>query len=57
MVKQQTLTSVKIESELFEEFRILSIKLKTSFKDLAEKAVHRYVNDEEFRRDMNNYRY
>lgn len=57
MAKQQTLTSVKIESELFEEFRILSIKLKTSFKDLAEKAVHRYVNDENFRRDMNNYRY
>jgi hypothetical protein len=50
------LTSVKIDKELFEEFKIAAIKMKFSFQKLSERAVHLYLTDEEFRKMIHNHK-
>ena len=52
--KDMTLTSVKIEKELFQEFKVDCVKRKFSFQKLAERCIHSYLNDEEFRRMITN---
>lgn len=54
MVKNQTLTSVKIDSDLFEEFKISCIKHKFSFQKLSERAIYLYLSDEAFRKNIHN---
>ncbi len=54
MSKNQTLTSVKLDSELFDEFKMLSIKTKMTWQKLAERAMYNYVIDEEFRNKIHN---
>lgn len=51
-VKQ--LTSVKLDPEIFEKFKINAIKQKITFQKLAERAIYLYSDDEEFRRKINN---
>jgi hypothetical protein len=48
--KNQQLTSVKVDKDLFEEFKINSIKLKFSFQKLSERAMFLYNTDPEFRK-------
>ena len=43
-----TLTSVKIQSDLFEDFRVECVKRKFSFQKLADRAIHLYLTNEEF---------
>jgi hypothetical protein len=50
------LTSVKIDKELFEEFKINTIKYKFSFQKLSERAVHLYNTDPEFRKMIHNHK-
>lgn len=50
------LTSVKIEKELFEEFKIACVKMKFSFQKLSERAVHLYLTNEEFRKMIHNHK-
>jgi hypothetical protein len=50
MSKNQQLTSVKLDKDIFEKFRINTIKLKFSFQKLAERAIHLYNEDPEFRK-------
>ncbi len=45
-----TLTSVKIQSDLFEDFRVECVKRKFSFQKLADRAIHLYLTNEEFRK-------
>lgn len=52
--KNQTLTSVKIDKDLFEEFRINAIKMKFSFQKLSERAMYLYNTDLEFRKMIHN---
>ncbi len=52
--QQRTLTSVRIDSALFEEFKINSIKYKQPFQALCEKAVYLFIHDEEFRKKIIN---
>lgn len=54
MNKDMTLTSVKIEKDLFQKFRIECVRNKFSFQKLAERCIHQYLNDEEFRRMITN---
>jgi hypothetical protein len=51
----QTLTSVKIDKDLFEQFRVECIKRKFSFQKLAERTMHLYITDENFRKQIHNY--
>ena len=53
--KDMTLTSVKIHSDLFEEFKIECVRKKFSFQKLADRAVHLYLTDEDFRKRVHNH--
>jgi hypothetical protein len=53
--KEMTLTSVKIKSDLFDEFKIECVKRKFSFQKLADRAIHLYLTDEDFRKQINNH--
>jgi len=46
----QQLTSVKVDKDLFEEFKINSIKMKFSLQKLSERAMFLYNTDPEFRK-------
>jgi hypothetical protein len=50
----KTLTSVKIQSDLFQEFKIECVKRKFSFQKLADRAIYLYLTDESFRKQINN---
>lgn len=53
--KDMTLTSVKIKSELFEDFKVECVRRKFSFQKLSDRAIHLYLTDEEFRKKINNH--
>ena len=53
--KDMTLTSVKVKSDLFENFKIECVKRKFSFQKLADRAIHLYLTNDEFRRTINNH--
>lgn len=52
--KNQTLTSVKVQTPLFEEFKIECVKRKFSFQKLADRALFLYLTDESFRKQITN---
>ena len=52
--KDMTLTSVKIKSDLFENFKIECVKRKFSFQKLADRAIYLYLTDEDFRKAITN---
>ena len=49
------LTSVKIDPQLWDLFKIECIKRKFSFQKLSERAIDLYMKDEEFRRKVTNH--
>ena len=53
--KEKTLTSVKIQSDLFQDFKIECVKRKFSFQKLADRAIHLYLTDDEFRKEIHNH--
>lgn len=53
--KDKTLTSVKIQSDLFQDFKIECVKRKFSFQKLADRAIHLYLTDDEFRKTINSH--
>jgi TnpA family transposase len=53
--KDMTLTSVKVQSELFEQFKVSCVKHKFSLQKLADRTIHLYLTDEEFRRKIHNH--
>jgi hypothetical protein len=50
-----TLTSVKVHGELFDEFKVASIKNKFNLQKLTNRAIHLYLNDENFRKQLHNH--
>ena len=55
MKKDMTLTSVKIQSGLFDEFKIACVRHKFSFQKLADRCVHLYLTDEDFKKQIHNH--
>jgi len=53
--KDMTLTSVKVQSELFENFKISCVKYKFSLQKLADRAIHLYLTDDDFRKMIHNH--
>ena len=49
------LTSVKLVDHLFEDFKVSSIRYKFNLQKLANRAVHLYLTDEEFRKKLHNH--
>ena len=52
--KPMTLTSVKVKSDLFEDFKIECVKRKFSFQKLAHRALVLYLTNEDFRKQITN---
>ena len=50
-----TLTSVKVHQDLFEEFKVASIKNKFNLQKSTNRAIHLYLSDEEFRKQLHNH--
>ena len=53
--KEMTLTSVKVQSELFEDFKVACVRHKFSLQKLADRAIHMYLTDEDFKRHIHNH--
>ena len=51
---KKKLTSVRLDEELYQEFKDTSLKYNFAFSKLSERAMFLYVTDEEFRRKINN---
>ena len=51
--KDMTLTSVKVKSDLFENFKIECGKRKFSFQKLADRSLYLFLTDEDFRKKIN----
>ena len=50
-----TLTSVKVQTDLFEDFKLECVKQKFSLQKLVDRTIHLYLTDEEFRRKVHNH--
>lgn len=50
-----TLTSVKVQSELFEDFKMSCVKHKFSLQKLVDRTIHLYLTDDEFRKSIHNH--
>ena len=52
--KKMTLTSVKVQTDLFNDFKIECVKRKFSFQKLADRTLFLYLTDEDFRKKITN---
>jgi hypothetical protein len=52
---KQQLTSVKVDGQLFDEFKVLCVRTKFSLQKLTDRCMHLYVTDEEFRKQIHNH--
>ena len=48
-MSEKKLTSVRVEQELFEQFKIQCVRHKFSFQKLADRAIFLYLTDDKFR--------
>ena len=53
--KPMTLTSVKVQSDLFNDFKVECVRRKFSFQKLADRSIHLYLTDDDFRRTIHNH--
>ena len=51
---KMTLTSVKVQSNLFDDFKVECVRRKFSFQKLADRSIFLYLMDEDFRKKINN---
>ena len=54
MSQNQQLTSVKVDKDIFEAFKIETIKTKFSLQKLADRCMHLYLTDPEFQKLVHN---
>jgi len=52
--KETQLTSVKVPIQIFEDFKVNSIRYKFSFTKLAERAMYLYNTNPEFQKMIHN---
>jgi predicted DNA-binding ribbon-helix-helix protein len=48
-------TTVKVENALYDQFKIFGIRHKLTLQGLVEKTIYRYVNEDAFRNEMNEF--
>jgi hypothetical protein len=49
------LTSVKVNEELFEEFKVMCVRTKFSLQKLVDRSIHLYLTNDDFRKEMHNH--
>lgn len=52
---ENKLTSVKVDSALFDEFKVLCVRTKFSLQKLADRSMHLYLTNEDFRKQIHNH--
>ena len=52
---EEQLTSVKVEKDLFNTFKVECVKHKFSLNKLVNRAMDLYLNSEEFRKQVTNH--
>ena len=56
MAKTETkLTTVKIIKDLYSQFKRTSFDSNITLQKLVNRSVHKYIEDETFRNEINNY--
>jgi hypothetical protein len=55
MDNKEQLTSVKVDKDLFDSFKIECVKRKFSLNKLVNRAIDLYLNSEEFRKQLTNH--
>ena len=55
MESKEQLTSVKVDKELFDVFKLECVKRKFSLNKLVNRAMDLYINSEEFRKQVTNH--
>ena len=55
--KDKTLTSLKLEPQEFDDFKVMCVRTKFSLSKLVDRAMHLYNNDESFRKIMHSYKH
>ena len=55
--KDKTLTSLKLEPQEFDDFKVMCVRTKFSLSKLVDRAMHLYNNDESFRKLMHSYKH
>jgi hypothetical protein len=53
--EQLVLTSVKVHGDIFEEFKMASIKDKFNLQKLMNRAMHLYLTNDEFKKQIHSY--
>jgi hypothetical protein len=53
--KDMTLTSVKVQSDLFDDFKLECVKRKFSLQKLVDRTIHLYLTSDEFRKSIHNH--
>jgi len=54
---QKTLTSLKLEPQEFDSFKVTCVRTKFSLSKLVDRAMHLYINDENFRKLIHSYKH
>ena len=49
------LTSVKVHGDIFEEFKVASIKNKFNLQKLMNRAMHLYLTNDEFKKQIHSH--
>jgi hypothetical protein len=49
------LTSVKVDKDLFDNFKVECVRRKFSLNKLVNRAIDLYLTDENFRKQLTNY--
>jgi len=52
--KDDILTSVRVREKLFEDFKHIAATNRITMRNLLERAMYLYLNDEEFKKTINN---
>ena len=50
-----TLTSVKVQSDLFDDFKMECVKRKFSLQKLVDRTIQLYLTSDEFRKSIHNH--
>ncbi len=51
-VMDQFVTTVKLDNELYSQFKEINVRSKISFQDFVNKCLERYLSDSEFQSEI-----
>jgi fructose-bisphosphate aldolase class 1 len=55
VMKNNSITTVKVDKQLYETFKIKNVKTKFYLQDLVNRCMYLYLNDDQFRGRIYNF--